>query len=109
MPKRLCCTQTGKLAFIDYDDPALEPGQVRIQNEFGAAKHGTEMSFYKGYAAPRGRFDDKLKIFDGNAAAPPHCAHPLGNMHVGRVVEEERPHAVQHRATAAEPPAVDVM
>ena len=87
MPKRLCCTQTGKLAFIDYDDPALEPGQVRIQNEFGAAKHGTEMSFYKGYAAPRGRFDDKLKIFDGNAAAPPHCAHPLGNMHVGRVVE----------------------
>ena len=87
MPKQLCCTEPGKLAFIDYDEPALDPGQVRIQNEFGAAKHGTEMSFYKGYAAPRGRFDGKLQLFDGKAAAGPRRGQPLGNMNVGRVVE----------------------
>ena len=57
MPKRCVCTAPGQFEIQDYEEQALEPGQVRIRSEFGAAKHGTEMAMIKGYAGERGRFD----------------------------------------------------
>ncbi len=49
MPRKLICVEPGKLEWQEYEPPALEPGQVRVQAEFAAAKHGTEMAFFKGY------------------------------------------------------------
>jgi threonine dehydrogenase-like Zn-dependent dehydrogenase len=89
MPRELVCVAKERLAWREYPEPALGPDEVRIQSDFSAAKHGTEMAFFKGYAHPRGAFDPALKVFSGRAPADPYGpgGTPVGNMTVGRVVE----------------------
>ena len=89
MPKELICVAKETLAWREYDEPELKPGQVRVASEFAAAKHGTEMAFYKGYAHPRGRFDAQLGAYDPTPAGDPYGPRGfgVGNMTVGPVVE----------------------
>ena len=49
MPKRLLCVAPHTLEWRDYEDPELAAGQVRVRTAFAAAKHGTEMVFFKAY------------------------------------------------------------
>lgn len=86
MPRELVAPQARRAAFRDYGDAPLKPGQVRVRSEFGAAKHGTEMALYKGYANPRGNFDGEYGVF---RAETPMVTYPvgLGNMCVGTVIE----------------------
>jgi threonine dehydrogenase-like Zn-dependent dehydrogenase len=70
MPKKLMCVAAGKLAWQEYDQPQLAPGEVRVRSEYASAKHGTEMALFKGYRPDRYR--------------PPAA---VGNMMVGRIVE----------------------
>jgi threonine dehydrogenase-like Zn-dependent dehydrogenase len=86
MPKELIAPAKEQVAFNDYESPPLQAGQVRVKSLFGAAKHGTEMALYKGYAAPRGGFDREYQLFSHalEAVRYPVC---LGNMCVGEVVE----------------------
>ncbi len=90
MPKELICFGGGKLEWREYSEPPLGPEQVRIASQFSAAKHGTEMAFFKGYAAARGRYDGQYKLFLREPKPPP-AQHPrgsgVGNMTVGEVVE----------------------
>ena len=63
-----------------------------MRSEFGAAKHGTEMAFFKGYGLPRGPYDDELRIFtgtDGDGEADGRARYPtrLGNTCTGEVIE----------------------
>jgi threonine dehydrogenase-like Zn-dependent dehydrogenase len=86
MPKRLICVQPNELAWQEYDEPRLSAGQVRVRCAFGAAKHGTEMSIFKGYGNVRGVFDSKQGIHDRERSSNPYpCG--LGNMNVGAVME----------------------
>jgi len=87
MAKRLMCTAPGQLAWQDVDVPPVGPTQVRIRPEHAAAKHGTEMAFYKGYAIGRGRYDPELQVF--NKVEDPQTLYPfgVGNMIVGLVEE----------------------
>jgi threonine dehydrogenase-like Zn-dependent dehydrogenase len=86
MSKELICPAPGEIAWKNYEEPALPPGYVRIAAQFGAAKHGTEMSLYKGYAGSRGDFDFKTgAIARGTVAV--HYPVSLGNMNVGTVSE----------------------
>lgn len=71
MPRKLICVEPGKLEWQEYEPPALEPGQVRVQAKFAAAKHGTEMAFFKGY----------------RPEAVGWCPSGVGNMIVGTVSE----------------------
>jgi threonine dehydrogenase-like Zn-dependent dehydrogenase len=88
MPKELICIAKETLEWREYDEPKLAPDQVRVQSEFSAAKHGTEMAFYKGYALPRGGWDEATKTFDFKPAANPlGRGFGVGNMAVGPVVE----------------------
>ncbi len=87
MPKEFVCSEPGKLNWREYAEPDLAEGQVRIRCHHGAAKHGTELAIYKGYAARRGRFDPGLQVFD-NQSVPPGPFVP-GNMQVGEVVEAD--------------------
>lgn len=86
MPRELMAPAPHQVAFRTYDEPLLAPDQVRVQCEFGAAKHGTEMALYKGYANPRGVFDSEYQVFRPER---PMVTYPvgLGNMCVGTVVE----------------------
>ncbi|MEW6751327.1 MAG: zinc-binding alcohol dehydrogenase [Candidatus Latescibacterota bacterium] len=85
MPRELIAPAKEQLAFATYDLPALGEGQVRVKSLFGAAKHGTEMALYKGYAVPRGGYDAEYRLFE---AATQMVRYPvgLGNMCVGQVV-----------------------
>jgi threonine dehydrogenase-like Zn-dependent dehydrogenase len=86
MPKRLICVGPEQLAWQSYEEPALEGDRVRIQIEFAAAKHGTEMSSFTGYGLARGVYDDAAQLFRQDAPANPYPFR-VGNMLVGRVIE----------------------
>jgi threonine dehydrogenase-like Zn-dependent dehydrogenase len=87
MAKRLVCVAAETLEWRTFTPEPVGPQQVRIRAQFAAAKHGTEMALYKGYAMPRGLFDPEYQLF---RPAPPDAArYPVGvgNMVVGAVEE----------------------
>jgi 2-desacetyl-2-hydroxyethyl bacteriochlorophyllide A dehydrogenase len=87
MPKKLLITAPETVEWVQYDEPPLQAGQVRIRPHHSAAKHGTEMAFYKGYANPRGSWDPSRGVFAGSAPADPY-PFAAGNMFVGEVVDK---------------------
>ena len=86
MPRALIAPAAEQVAFQEYESPLLAEGQVRVKSLYAAAKHGTEMSQFKGYAGPRGRYDSERRIFDYQGEGVQYPV-PLGNMGVGEVVE----------------------
>ena len=60
MIRQLIATAPERVAFGHIDLPAPTPTQVRVRSRWGAAKHGTEMALFKGYAGPRGAYDGDL-------------------------------------------------
>ena len=88
MPRELICTGKETLAWREYAEGPLAAGEVRVRSEFSAAKHGTEMAFYKGYAHPRGGFDGPLAVYDRTPSEAPYGERGfgVGNMAVGPVV-----------------------
>ncbi len=86
MTRQLIATAPGQVAFDDVSLPAPTPTQVRVRSCWGAAKHGTEMALFKGYAGPRGGYDADLQLFDGERDMVRYPS-PLGNMCVGEATE----------------------
>ncbi|MEZ4868387.1 MAG: zinc-binding alcohol dehydrogenase [Caldilineaceae bacterium] len=86
MVRELIAEAEGQLAFRTIETRALQAGEIRVRSCFGAAKHGTEMALYKGYASPRGRYNSEYQLF---TPAEPGVRYPvaLGNMCVGEVIE----------------------
>ena len=89
MPRELYAPAAGQVAYRDVEDPPLGEGQVRVKAEFGAFKHGTELTMFRDVSPFRGRtMDPALGIFvetEGRTWAS--FPMPLGNMIVGRVIE----------------------
>jgi hypothetical protein len=69
MPKELVGVAPGRLQWREYEDGPVGAGDVRVAAEHAVAKHGTEMSFFKGYANPRGSYDRDLGLFTGEGRA----------------------------------------
>lgn len=86
MPRELIAPARMEVAFRDYDSPPLAPGEVRVASRFGAAKHGSEMAMFQGYAGQRGGYDGDLQIFTHETQMVKYPGG-LGNMCVGEVVE----------------------
>lgn len=86
MPRELIAPGVEQVAFRDYENPPLQPGQIRVRTRFAAAKHGTEMALYKGYASSRGRYDTEYQLFRP-AEAGVRYPVGLGNTCVGEVIE----------------------
>lgn len=86
MPRELIAPAQEQVAFREVEGRPLAPGEVRVRSRFGAAKHGTEMALYKGYATARGRYDAEYRLFRDEQ---PGVRYPvaLGNICVGEVVE----------------------
>ena len=87
MPKELIAPDREQVAFRDYASEPLAEDQIRVRSLFGAAKHGTEMSIYKGYAGPRGSYDRELRLFSADVGGMVKYPTILGNMCVGEVIE----------------------
>ncbi len=87
MNKELVCPEHQKLVLQAYDEPGRPaPGTLKIRNEFGAEKHGTMMSFYKGHGNQRGAWDAEKGMHVAEGVAWPYPIK-MGNMNVGTVEE----------------------
>ncbi|MBX3013575.1 MAG: zinc-binding alcohol dehydrogenase [Caldilineaceae bacterium] len=86
MPRELIASDREQLAFRDYASPPLQADQLRVRTRFAAAKHGTEMALYKGYASPRGRYDTEYQLFRPEDAGVRYPV-ALGNICIGDVIE----------------------
>ena len=87
MAKELISPEAGVCTFREIPHNPLQPGQLRVRSHYGAAKHGTEMALFKGYASPRGRYDAEYKLFMAQTAGVNYPIR-LGNICVGEVVEK---------------------
>ena len=87
MPRELIAPAQEQVAFREYESQPLQANEIRVKSQFGAAKHGSEMASYKGYAGPRGGYDGEYKIFRANSGGMVNYPSGLGNMCVGEVTE----------------------
>ena len=87
MPKRLVCVGEERLEWQEYEDKPLQGAQVRIRTAYAAAKHGTEMAGYKGYAQRRGVYDREYMLFRQPQETEERRPSGVGNMVVGPIVE----------------------
>ena len=91
MPRRLAITAPFVVEVIPYDEPPLQPHQVRVRSELASAKHGTNVSLFEGTNFVGQRFDPKEHIFrsveTAAAAAPAGPRALYGTMAVGTVIE----------------------
>ena len=70
MPAKLVSPEQDQLLFAEYLEPTLGAGEVRVRCEHAAAKHGTELAFFKGYAQPRGKFDGEYLVHRADIGRP---------------------------------------
>ncbi len=84
MPKELVATAVGMAAFREYDPPPLGDSHILVNTTHSVAKHGTEMSLFKGYGLPRGTWDPDYLAFKQDSHQPIFPI-PLGNTAVGLV------------------------
>ncbi len=86
MPRELIAPAQQKVAFRAYESQPLAADQVRALSRFGAAKHGSEMALFQGYAGARGGYDAEMRVFTQDKQMVRYPAG-LGNMCVGNVIE----------------------
>jgi threonine dehydrogenase-like Zn-dependent dehydrogenase len=86
MIRELIAPGPNQVAWRTHSAQALAPDQLRVRARFGAAKHGTEMSLFKGTAAGRGAWDKTLRL---HRPGSPAFSYPvgLGNIIIGEVIE----------------------
>lgn len=88
MPRELVAVAPRQPVIRDYDEPKLQPKQVRVKSEFSAPKHGTELAMYRGTSPfSAGRYDPELCLFLPEDRKKERFPMPLGNMTVGAVTE----------------------
>jgi threonine dehydrogenase-like Zn-dependent dehydrogenase len=90
MPREIVTFDGSSFHIREYDLPALSENDVRVQVQFAAPKHGTELHGLTGSAFDRKVWDKELRMFlPRNTAEPPaeKKERNIGNMIVGTVIE----------------------
>ncbi len=92
MPKRLAITGPYEVQVLPYEDPPLQPGQVRVRTEWASGKHGTTTAMFEGGAFGGQRFDQETRLFypaEGEQPSAPSPTAPwnAGTSGVGTVIE----------------------
>lgn len=91
MPRRLAITAPYEVRILDYDEPPLQPDQVRIKTELAAGKHGTTTALFDNRAFAGQRFDQETRLFvedDSPPALPtPEAPWNMGTTGVGTIIE----------------------
>lgn len=90
--KKLVATEPRVAALKDYEDRPIKSNEVKVQVEFAAPKHGTELADFRG-TTPfiDGKFDNEWQVFTQREPEEPRGIEfgdlPIGNMFVGTIVE----------------------
>ena len=90
MPREIVTLDGSSFDIREYELPALDDEEVRVQVQFAAPKHGTELHGLTGSAFDRKHWDKDLRMFlprDEAHPAPAKKERNIGNMIVGTVIE----------------------
>jgi threonine dehydrogenase-like Zn-dependent dehydrogenase len=91
MPRRLAITAPHKVEVIDYEEPALQPQQVRVKTEIASGKHGTTTAGFDGANFRGQTFDQQIRIFvpaeEQPGPAKPRAPGSTGTSGVGVITE----------------------
>lgn len=89
MPRRLAATGPHRVEVIEYEEPPLGPGQVRVRTELASGKHGTTMAMFESANFRGQTFDQEMRVFVDapGEGGPPSGPMGLGTTGVGVVVE----------------------
>lgn len=90
MPREIVTVDGSSFYIRDYDLHALGENDVRVQVQFAAPKHGTELHGLTGSAFDHKVWDKELRMFLPRNATEPAAkkqARNIGNMIVGTVTE----------------------
>ena len=89
MPKELVAVAPREPVVREYDLPELPDDHVRLQTQFAAPKHGTELAMYRGRSAfSRREWDGERWVsYARETEEPLGFPMPLGNMATGIVAE----------------------
>ncbi len=92
MPRRLAFTGSYQIEILEYDEPPLQPQEVRVQTELASGKHGTTAGMFDGRTFAGHVFNQDMRMFVEQADAQPPTAskdHPwkTGTTGVGVVTE----------------------
>ena len=89
MPHRLAVTAPFVVEVLDYQEPSLQPRQVRVKTELASAKQGTNIGMFEGKNFEGAYFDPEWHLFKPTtqAAAKPQPRGMYGTMGVGAVTE----------------------
>lgn len=91
MPRELIAIAPRKPVLREYEEPPLEPNQIRIKSDLSAEKHGTTLLIYKDLSSVSDKaFDPKTGLFlskDKGEGWMVSFPIRLGNMTVGTVIE----------------------
>ena len=86
MPLELVAADRRSATVREYDESPLGPGEVRVESEFSAFKHGTGLRTYRAdtrdFTAP---FDWDRRLHQEGQSRTPEFPAPLGNSTVGTV------------------------
>jgi threonine dehydrogenase-like Zn-dependent dehydrogenase len=85
MPRELIATAARTPVLVHYEDPVLEPAQIRIRTVFASPKHGTELVAYRSDPAAQRVYDAGLGVMMSRSPDFSPFPRPLGNMAVGVV------------------------
>ncbi len=87
MPRELIAIAPRTPVLREYEEPSLNPGEVRLRSIFSAPKHGSELRGYraetKDHISP---FEWERRMHIGEGGTPKFPIR-LGNMTVGEVIE----------------------
>jgi threonine dehydrogenase-like Zn-dependent dehydrogenase len=91
MPRQLVAVAPRKAALVDYEEPEVGRGQIRVQVEYASPKHGSEVGIFRGedpFVADL--FDEDWRLFRArkDAAGGTRDGPVLGNQWVGIVVDK---------------------
>ncbi len=87
MPLELQLTAPRELAFVAYDDPPLQAGEVRAQAISSGISHGTELNLFSGHNPFADQeFDPELRLFVPRQEALSDSVG-LGYEWIGEVIE----------------------
>ena len=92
MPRRMAFTGPYQVEVLEYEEPVLQPHQVRIQTELASGKHGTTTGMFDGRTFTGQRFDQDMRLFvESEGATPPTASRDkpwnAGTTGVGVVTE----------------------
>ena len=88
MPLELIADRPGRALLQTYEEPPLEPGQVRVRSLFSAVKHGTELRGFRADTPDAtDRWDGRLRLHRRGEPEASRFPRSLGNMCLGEVVE----------------------